>query len=159
MEQGRALPRPHRKEEAEQSCDLGSTPCPWLWAALEMPPIAGTFGSGFQKVLSPDQPHETLMQNVSWSCQRLPPARESSPSLGAARNRGGERPARSPQKPDRSQGRTPAQQVHQKHTCRGQRRHPVGLIEQIKKLLLLILREETGLSCIDVLEGPARQTA
>lgn len=100
MEQGRALSRPHRKEEAEQSCDLGSTPCPWLWAALEMPPIAGTFGSGFQKVLSPDQPHERLMQNVSWSCQGLPPARKSSPSLGAARNRGGERPARSPQKPE-----------------------------------------------------------
>ena len=36
---------------------------------------------------------------------------------------------------------------------------PVGLIEQIKKLLLLIFREETGLGRIDVLEGPARQTA
>ena len=35
----------------------------------------------------------------------------------------------------------------------------VFCIEQIKKLLLLIFREETGLSRIDVLEGPARQTA
>lgn len=43
--------------------------------------------------------------------------------------------------------------------CRGRRGHPVGLIEQIKKLLLLIFREETGLGRIDVLEGPARQTA
>lgn len=124
-----------------------------------MPQIAETFGSGFQKVLSPDQPHESLTQNISWSCEGIPPARESSPSLCAAQERSGEHPARSPQKPGGSQGRTPAQQVHQKHTCRGRRGHPVGLIEQIQKLPLLIFREETGLCRIDVLEGPARQTA
>lgn len=63
-----------------------------------------------------------------------------------------------PGKTGGSQGRAPAQQLRQKHTCRGQRWHPVGFIEQIKKLPLLIFWEETGLCRIDVLEGPARQT-
>ena len=41
------------RKEAEPGCTLGSTPCPWLWAALEMPQVAKTLGVGLRK--SPPQ--------------------------------------------------------------------------------------------------------
>lgn len=40
------------RKEAEPSCTLGSTPCPWLWAALEMPQVAKTLGVGLRKAPS-----------------------------------------------------------------------------------------------------------
>lgn len=64
-------------------------------------------------------------------------------------------PQKSHSKAGWSQGGSVAQKLRQEHTCRGQRWHPIGFVEQIQKLPLLILWEETGLCCIDVLEGPA----
>lgn len=62
---------------------------------------------------------------------------------------------KSHRKPGEGQGRLVAQKLRQKHTCR----HPVvGFVEKVHQLPLLLFREETGLCCIDVLEGPAWQT-
>lgn len=78
-------------------------------------------------------------------------AREASHTQSAAREREGGLVGN----PTESQAA--AQQLSREHTCSSRRWHLVGVIEQIKKRLLLLFWEETGLGCIDVLEGPEWQ--
>lgn len=79
-------------------------------------------------------------------------AREASHTRSAAREREGGLLVGNP-----TESQAAAQKLSREHTCSSRRWHLVGVIEQIKKLLLLLFWEETGLCCIDVLEGPEWQ--